>query len=205
MTVEPNVQEVQVIEKKECYHGFYQLHKYALKIPKYDGSLGKTVFREVADRGDAVGILLYDADCEAIVFVEQFRPGAFFAREYPWILECVAGIVEKGETVQEVAYREAVEESGCSVKDMEPIAEYFSSPGGMTERLTLFCGCVDSRECKTYGGLENEGEDIRVRVLKTKEVFQMLQDRKIKNAMTLIACQWFVLNHQRLKEKWGTK
>ena len=201
----PDVRDVQVIEKKEVFRGFYKLDEYVLRVPKFDGTLTGPLSREVADRGDAAGVFLYDAVADTAVFVEQFRPGAFFAGENPWLLECVAGIVEQGETPQDVVIREAMEESGCAVKELMPMGRYFSSPGGMTERLTMFCGRVDSKKHARFAGLESEGEDIRVRLVSGDDVVRMANGMEISNGMTLIACQWFALNRAMLKEKWGTK
>ena len=62
--------------------------------------------------------------------------------EYPWILECAAGIIDPGETPDQVVVREAKEEAGVTVTAIEPIADYFASPGGISEKLYVFCGRV---------------------------------------------------------------
>ena len=202
---EPKAQDVRVVEKKPLSNGFFKLDAYVLRVPHYDGTLGEPICREVADRGDAAGVLLFDPDADALVFVEQFRPGTFIAKAEPWMLECVAGIIEPGETGESVVTREAMEEAGCTVSDVMPIASYYSSPGGMTERIDLFCGRVDSSCHADIAGLAGEGEDIRVRVLSSDEVIRKTLAGEINNALTLIACQWFVMNKENLLKKWGKK
>ena len=201
----PKARDVRVLKKERLSDGFFKIDRYTLRIPHYDGSLGEPVERELADRGDAAGMLLYDPDREELIFVEQFRLGTFFAQDNPWLLECVAGIIDVGETGRDVAVRESVEEAGCHVQDIEFALSYYSSPGGMTERIDLFCGRVNSCEHAQLAGLESEGEDIRVRVLSVREMKDKLENGEINNALTLIACQWFLLHKEALAKKWGKK
>lgn len=201
--VERTAENVQILEKKSLYKGFFQADEYFLKYPRYNGEMSRIISREVTERGHAAAILLYDAVREKVVLVEQFRVGAYLAGENPWIVECVAGIIGEGETPEEVARREAVEESGCEVEDVVPICRYFSSPGGMTETLYVFCGKVDSSKHEAVAGLESEGEDIRVLVWDADKAVKALADGKINNAVTIISLQWFMLNRRMLKEKWG--
>ena len=55
-------------------------------------------------------------------------PGAWAAGREPWLLECVAGVMEPGETPEALARREALEEAGCIVTDLVPIATFLTSP-----------------------------------------------------------------------------
>lgn len=201
--VERTAENVQILEKKPLYKGFFKADEYFLRYPRYDGTMSRTVSREVMERGHAAAVLLYDTEREKIVLVEQFRVGVYLTGENPWIAECVAGIIGQGETPEAVARREAVEESGCEVGEIIPICRYFSSPGGMSETLYVFCGQTDSSKCAVEAGLENEGEDTRVLVLDADEAIQALLDGKINNAVTIISLQWFMLNRRMLKEKWG--
>ncbi len=203
--VDPKAQDIQILNKKRLADGFFKIDSYTLRVPHYDGTLGAPIEREVADRGNAAGVLLYDPDREEMIFVEQFRPGAFFAKDNPWMFECVAGIIDAGETGADVAVREAIEEAGCTVTDLEFALSYYSSPGGMTERIDVYCGRVDSAKHAQIGGLAAEGEDIRIRTVSVGDMAEMVRTGKINNALTLIACQWFLLNRNNLAKKWGEK
>lgn len=201
--LERTPENVEIIDKKTLYKKFFGVDEYFLKYPRYDGTMSPVISREVMERGDAVGILLYDAVQDKIVLVEQFRVGVFTAGEDPWVLECAAGIVGKDETPEHVAVREAKEETGCDVSDLIPITKYFSSPGGISERLYVFCGRINAEHVPQHGGLESENEDIRVVTLDADEAVRMLQDGRINNAVTIISLQWFMLNKQMLQDKWG--
>src|SRR3546814_18574745 len=50
--------------------------------------------REIFERGHAAAVLLYDPARDAVVLIEQFRPGAYAAGVNPWLVEVVAGIIE---------------------------------------------------------------------------------------------------------------
>lgn len=201
--VERTPENIEVVEVKPLYKKFFRADDYFLKYPRYDGTMSRTISREVMERGHAVGVLLYDPLKDTVILVEQFRAGVYLAGEYPWVVECVAGIIDEGETPEEVAVREAQEESGCEVLDLVPILKYFSSPGGLTETIQLYCGRIDSGTHGTIEGLEEEAEDIRVLLWTAEEAIHALNDGKINNAVTVIALQWFVMNREKLRKKWG--
>ncbi|WP_315982320.1 NUDIX domain-containing protein [Aliamphritea spongicola] len=89
--------------------------------------------------GDAVCVLLFDPQSREVALIEQFRVGAVDKSPSPWLLELVAGMVEPGETAQDVAIREAVEEAGAIIKDLVPITRYSPSVGGCDEYVDLLC------------------------------------------------------------------
>ena len=83
----------------------------------------------------------------------------------PWLLECVAGIIEEGESPEDVARRETVEEAGCEILDLFPVCHYLASPGGSSESIFVFCARVDASTAGGVFGLAEEHEDIRVRAI----------------------------------------
>ena len=134
--------DVDVLEEDLVYDGFFQIKTFRLRHTLFAGGWSETIRRELFLRDPAVGVLLYDPWRDELVLVEQFRIGLLPSGQEPWIVELVAGIVEPGESVRAVATREALEETGCPVDRLEPIADYFTSPGGSCERFHLFCGRV---------------------------------------------------------------
>ena len=197
------IENIKVLEKHSLYKKFFRVDEYSIQYPHYSGEMSEPVVREVMERGNAVGVLLYDPDKDSLVFVEQMRVGVFIAGENPWLLECVAGMADENETPEQVAVREAKEEAGATVSDLEPIVSYYSSPGGMTEKIFLYCGRVDSNHIAAYAGLACEEEDIRIVVLPVVEAEKMLQQGKFNNGHTIIALQWFMMNKTALCRKWG--
>jgi ADP-ribose pyrophosphatase len=114
------------------------------------------------------------------------------------MLEIVAGIIDAGETAEQVAFREAKEEAGCVVKKMHFINEFYTSPGGASEKISLFYGEIDSDDIGGLHGLAYEHEDILVKTVSFDEAYQMVTEGTIESAIPIIAIQWLALNKHNL-------
>lgn len=202
--------DVDIITKKSTHSGFFSINQYSLQHRKFDGKKTRELSRECFERGHAVGVLAYDPWQDNIVLLEQFRIGAYIYqlekpevnRESPWLLEIIAGIVEPGESQIDVAHREAKEEAGLQLLALEPIGDFYSSPGGSSETTQLYCACVKSNGVGGIHGIEEEGEDIRVIVVPFHEAVQLLNKGQLNNASAMIAMQWLMLNRNELQMKW---
>lgn len=153
-------------------------------------------------RPDATCVLLYDPLRDEVVLIEQFRAGALGRDQVPWLMELVAGIHDKDEDPEAVARREAQEEAGLSVAEMEPILSYLVSPGGSDEMVHLYCGRVDASQAEGIHGLDEEDEDIRVHVFPAGEAIAMVGTTAVNNAAAVIALQWFGTHRERVRKKW---
>lgn len=187
-----------LLQRTPAYVGFFKVDVCQVKHDLYAGGEIE-VRRELFHRGDAVAVLLYDPALDRVVMIEQFRIGALHDPDGPWLLEVVAGMVEPGESVTDVAKRECLEEAGLQVHAFEPVHSFYSSPGGCSERIHLLCGLVDSKRAAGTHGIHHEGEDIRVSVLDYAEIETMLRSQRITSAMPIIALQWLQLNRERLR------
>lgn len=194
---------VDVVERIFAFDGYFKILRYRLRHNLFKGGMGPLITREVFERGQAVAVLPYDPVSDHIILIEQFRPGALGVEEDPWLIETVAGIVEPGEAIEEVARRETREEAGLTFQDLQPIARYFVSPGGSTETVSLFIGCVRSAEAGGLFGLESEGEDIKVHVLDYEEAMDWLQQGRIRVATTIVALQWLALHRREIRDRWA--
>lgn len=197
------VRDIAEVKRERGYNGYFKLDKVMLKIRCFDKTWSQVFLREVYQRRQAVGVLMYDPWYDTVVLVEQFRIGALDDRKSPWLYELVAGIVDnEHETKEETAIREAKEESGLILKSLMPIMEYWVSPGASNEYMTLYCACVDSRKASGVHGLKHEGEDIMVHVWPMNQAFALVEQGEVNNAPAIIALQWLQLNHQKLKQTW---
>ncbi|MFZ5789226.1 MAG: NUDIX domain-containing protein [Pseudomonadota bacterium] len=197
-----NDSDVEILEVQPAYRGYGRVDRYRLQHRLHDGSQSRPINREVYDRGHVAAVLLYDPDEDAVVLLEQFRIGAYLTGMNSWQIEAVAGIIDPGETAEQVAMREAQEEAGLVVADLEPICRYIVSPGAITETVRLFIGRVDSRGAGGVHGLHHEGEDIKVEAVPVARLPQMLADGTIANALTIIAVQWLLLHRESLRARW---
>jgi len=192
----------QILRSELAYQGFFRMEKLRLKHTLYAGGWSKEMSREFFFRGPCVAVLLYDPDLDKVVLVEQFRVGALLRPERAWLVEIVAGAIESGESEEEVACRESLEEAGCCIQELVVINEFYTTPGCSAERITLFCGKVDSAKVGGVHGLAEEGEDIFVKTVSFVEAMQMINDGTIESAIPIIAIQWLALNKVWLQHKW---
>lgn len=194
---------VEIFEKAELYSGYAKVFRYRFRHRLFAGGWSAEIGREVFERGHAVAVLPYDPDADAVVLIEQFRIGAWAAGFAPWQVEIVAGIVEEGEAVEEVARREAEEEAGAAIGALIPICRYLVSPGVASEAVALFCGRVDSRGLGGIHGLAEENEDIRVEVVPWAKALAQLEEGSITNAVAIVGLQWLALNRERVRQAWS--
>ena len=190
----------EIIKKEVAFKGYFQVDRYFIKHRLNNGQMSEVFSREIFERGNAVGVILYDAAKDNIVLIEQFRAGAMARGFNPWINEMVAGIIEQGETEEEVAKREALEEAGLVVNKIIPIMKFLSSPGGCSETISLFCGLVDSDKAPKYAGVASENEDIKVVVMPVLKAIKLLKNNYFKDALSIISIQWLALNRKKLKK-----
>jgi len=195
---------VQILDKTVCYDGFFRIERYRLRHELFQGGWSRELTRELFERGHAAAVLPYDPILDAVVLIEQFRIGALEAPGDPWLIEIVAGVIDHpDETPEEVVRREAVEEADCTIQDIVPICDYFVSPGGTSECISLFCGEVDAAGVGGVCGREEEAEDIRVIVVPVPEAIAQVQAGNIRSAAPIIALQWLQLNHDQIRARWG--
>lgn len=193
--------DVELLERESLHQGFFRMERLHYRHRRYQGGWSETIAREVLFRGEAVGAVLYDPVNDLIGLVEQIRPGAFEDPNGPWCLEVVAGMVEVGESIEDVVWRELKEEADLTPSSVDYICQYMASPGGCDERLHIFCAQADlSGLDGVINGLDSEGEDIRLLVIDAEDVFSNLYSGRFNNAATLISLQWLQMNRSRLRQ-----
>jgi ADP-ribose pyrophosphatase len=193
----------EITRRENCFKGFYKLDKFFLRHELFAGGMGKEISRELFVRHDAVCVLPYDAKRDEVVLIEQFRVGAVEKTANPWLIELVAGLIDKDEQPEEVAHREAQEEANIVFSGLWPITKYFPSPGGSDEYVHLYLGRCESEGAGGLHGLESEGEDIRVTIWSFDDALQAVRDGRIMNASTIIALQWLALNRSEVRGLWS--
>lgn len=187
-------QDVTIVSRDTAFQGFFAIDRIVLRHRLFAGGWSNDFTRELFCRKPAGGVLLYDPTADKLVLVEQIRVGLLDAMDQsPWALELVAGIIDDGESPRDMARREASEEAGLRIGEPQFICNYFNSPGGSTERITLLYAEVDASQASGIHGMADENEDIRVVVLSFDEAWQAFVSGRINNAMAIIALQWLRL------------
>jgi ADP-ribose pyrophosphatase len=193
----------EILAKETLFQGWFRVDRYHIHHERFDGTWSAPFTREIYDYGRGVsGVLLFDPQKDKVVLVEQFRTAPAIHEENPWILEIVMGMMDGGETPEQTARREAVEEAGCEVLDLQPIADYYTSPGGTSDHVSIFVGRTVAPEHGGIGGLADENEDIRVHVMDATKAIGLLFGNRIRDAQTLIALQWFAMHRTELRSRW---
>ena len=194
--------DVEIIARETLYSGFFSMDLYRFRHRLFNGEMSGEIRREIFERGHAAVLLPFDPVRDEVVLVEQIRIAAYDVSESPWLLEMVAGMIEEGETVEDVARREALEEAGLVVGRTKPVLSYLASPGGTSERLSIMVGEVDATTAEGIHGLADENEDIRVHVVSREQAYQWVEEGLIDNAASVIALQWLQLHYQTLRNEW---
>lgn len=204
MKYKPTYQQsdVEVQSDEVVYDGFFKMQKRVLRHRKFNGEWSDYMTREMMVRSDAICVLLFDPKLDKLLMIEQFRP-CLPEHESPWLLEVVAGMVEEGESDEEVARREAFEEAGVEIQRLEYMFRFVPSPGGLVEHLRMYAGEIDASrvDLEATLGLDEEHEDIKLHLFDSADVLPLLE-QEIVNASAIMALQWFALHGEKLKQKW---
>lgn len=194
--------DVEIIEQNWLYQGFVKVESTLLRHRLFQTQdFGPVLKREMVHRREAVGVFVHDPLLKKFLLIEQFRFGAFNSDTTPWQLEIIAGLIDEGEDAETCIRREALEEAGCILKDVDFLYRYHPSTGACDEIFNLYTATADLTACGGVFGQEDEGEDIKVHIFGYEEVDQLLSSGYINNAALLVALQWFKLNSQNFTSR----
>ena len=168
------------------FNDFLKIDALEVSHMQNNGVMSEYQRRLVVERGDAVGVLLYNVDTKCIVAVRQFRaPTLGKGSEGGWTTEAVAGTIDQYETPERTAVRETMEETGYKIGEPKLIAQFFSSPGGSSERVYLYCAKVRNADKIGKGGGIND-EDIETLNIPVEELFKLVRSNAIEDPKLLI-------------------
>ncbi|MEJ2115063.1 MAG: NUDIX domain-containing protein [Gammaproteobacteria bacterium] len=197
-------------QRQRKYDGHFKVDQLIVQHELFSGGMSKELMREQVSRQNSVAVLPYDPIRDELVLVEQFRVGTIGVNghqksENPWLIEIIAGLVEKGEVFDDVVHREALEEANCKLDQLTHVASFFPTPGGFSELSHLYLAKTDTAGLGGICGLDKEGEDIRVLIVSSDQAIEMLQQGKIRSAIPMIAMFNFMHLREELKKEWSKK
>jgi nudix-type nucleoside diphosphatase (YffH/AdpP family) len=149
---------------------------------------------ETYDRGNGATILLYDADRRTVLLTRQFRYPVY-VNGHPdgMLVEAAAGLLDDDEPEAAIR-REAMEETGHEVGELEHVFDVYMSPGSVTERLHFYAAPYSSETARhAGGGLVHEGEQIDLVELGIDEALASI-GTGIVDAKTIMLLQWAALS-----------
>ncbi|WP_122076153.1 NUDIX domain-containing protein [Pseudophaeobacter sp. EL27] len=192
--------DVEVVAHNRAYVNFFAMEEMDLKFRRYDGSMSPVVNRGVALVGRASVVLPYDPLRDQVLLVEQFRAATFIAGEKrPWMWEPVAGLIDPGETPEQAAHREAVEEAGVTISHLEEVSRGYPSSGSSGEFIHIFVGVTDLSYISGGGGVAGENEDLRSEILSFDTLMQGIDAHRYQDMPLITAALWLARHRDRLR------
>lgn len=196
-TIEPVMMaSVEKIATRQPYTDYFAVREDELAFPRFAGGLSPVVKRTSFLGGDAVTVLPFDPDLNVVLLVRQFRHGPFARGDTnPWTLEPAAGRIDPGETPEETARRELLEETGVTADAVQFVGRYYPSPGAFSEYLYSYVALADlaARDGRV-GGLDDEAEDIMAHVLPLEHALGMIETGEVNTGPLILSLQWLALN-----------
>lgn len=194
------------IEKRDLiYDGFLRLENLTVSHGTRNG--GRiTVRRLVHDHGNAVAILPVDRERRTVLLARQLRMPVYLTggpQDDGYLVEACAGLRDgEGEEPGETAAREAEEELGYRVHDLELVGETYMSPGILTERTCFFLATYSGKADRIAdgGGLDHEGEDIDILEWSCAALWQAVETGAVRDAKLMILAQALRLRNPELFE-----
>jgi ADP-ribose pyrophosphatase len=129
---------------------------------------------EIAETPDAVAVVAIDVEGR-VVLVRQRRPAVGAD-----VLELPAGLIDDGEEPLATAKRELREETGLRGGSWRELASFWTSPGFVNERVTVFA----AHELEEGEPEPDEGEELELVRVPLVELAARLSE--LENATTLI-------------------
>lgn len=176
------MRKVEVVGRRRLFDGFSSVDEIAYRVEGQDD----VVKRQSVERGDAVGVLVREQESGDFLLVRQIRP-PLIEHGDEWMVEIVAGVVDDGEKPEESARREIEEEIGYRVDDLRFLTEMYGSPGGLSEKVTIYFAEVSKEQKVGEGGGVDDHEDVELVRMSSDEARSALREGRLKDAKTQIA------------------
>ena len=155
---------------------------------------GLRTTREVITHPGSVVVLPVLPDGR-IVMIQQYRHAT---KQYLW--ELVAGRMEPGETPEEGAARELVEETGYRARKIKVFLEVFPTPGFLEEKMFLLL----ATDCQPGQATPEDDEKIVSAVYSPRKLEQMIRAGKLHDAKSIAGLLYyfrFIASKRRTRKK----
>ncbi|WP_042958735.1 GDP-mannose pyrophosphatase NudK [Erwinia tasmaniensis] len=184
--------KIDVIKNKILSENWFVLRNYTYHLTAKNGTVLRHK-REVYDRGNGATLLLYNREKNSVVLTRQFRIATWVNGSNPGgeLIEACAGLLDD-DSPEDCIRKEAIEETGYAIGEVEKLFELFMSPGGVTELLYFFAAeYSDAQRENDGGGVEDEA--IEVLEMTFPQAWQMVKDGRIKDGKTVMLLQHALL------------
>jgi ADP-ribose pyrophosphatase len=151
---------------------------------KAPGDFTKNHFYEVVDVKNGVAAVVVNSQTNKIVLNENHR--------YPvkeTFLELIAGLIDEGELPEKAVVREIEEESGMIAELVNHVGDYYTSPGLLTEKISIFVVVAKPGGKQSLDDME---KGLKQREFTPAEIAEMLGNGQIKDLKTAYALSVFL-------------
>lgn len=187
--------KIRNIQKTLLSDNWYTLNKYSFEYQSHSGEWQQQ-HREAYDRGNGATILLYNNSKGTVILTRQFRlPTYINGNADGLLIETCAGLLEQ-DNPEDCIKREAEEETGYKVEQVQKLFEAYMSPGSVTEIIHFFAAeYAEEMQVSAGGGLAHEQENIEVLELDFDSAYSMIGTGEIKDGKTIMLLQYAKINN----------
>lgn len=158
----------------------------SLRVDDVEAEDAYRTTREVVEHRGAVGAVAVHEG--RVVLVRQYRhaPGEE-------LLEIPAGRLEPGEDPRDCIARELVEEVGLEPRTLQPLAQFYTTPGFANEMFHLFF----TDDLVPRPGQLEQGEVLTVERVRVEDISALLDSGRIRDGKTLVGLALWSLRRAR--------
>lgn len=184
----------EIISSRRLYEGFFDLLLIQIRL---NNQLEE---RPLVEHPCGSAVLPYDPERGVALLVRQTRDAIIFAGGAQ-LAEVVAGVAEDNDFA-DTAKREAMEEAGIRLSEVEHVGTVWMNPSTSTERVHLFLAEYRATDrVGDGGGLQDENEQLTVRERPLIEIWKEVTSAEIADAKTLLLLQTLRIRRPDLFEE----
>lgn len=185
--------KAEILHTLTVFNGWSKYLVVSVRLPN-----GEVARREIEDHGRAVAVLPYDADRKLALLVRQVRAPVLMATGEPELLEAIAGMLDHDKP-EDCARREAHEEAGLRLGELEWLGAQWTTAGISTERMDLYLAPYSqSDRIADGGGVASEHEHVTVAEMPLGELAAMADRGELADMKTFALLQSLRLRRPEL-------
>jgi nudix-type nucleoside diphosphatase (YffH/AdpP family) len=169
-----------IVNSRLAYDGYAKVTVLTLA-----DEAGEEHSREVVAFGQSACVLPYDPDRRVALVVRLPRAPLLRDGVTTNLIEAPAGMIGPGEAAEAAIRREAMEEAGLELSELQPIAVCWPSPGVLAERTHMFLAAYRAdKRTGAGGGVAEEHEAIMVEETSLAELWRAAQAGELQDLKT---------------------
>ena len=169
-------QQFKTLEKKVVYESRW-IKLYENKIKRNDSE----AIYSVVERSDSVIIIPLSPSNNTILLKQYRYPTDSNSWELPM------GGINNGETKEQAARRELLEETQLQFSDLKQIGEYYAVPGLTPQKVSIFIARVEDYDIDNVYTPKDADEIQETKKVSLEEIYEMVANGIITDGFTLVA------------------